>query len=170
MIRQDGSARVRIEPYGNGDRQTVQRFVAEIQDHERHLVPALRPGHAIADSYTAHLLHTVATRGGTMLMARVAADTVGFVCAWPGEDDDPLVEPFARTHGYVSELFVVPAWRRRGVGQTLLEAAEAAMAASGCTRLRICSKASNQAALGTYAAAGFSAYEVILDKLIAQAP
>ncbi len=158
---------IRIEPYRADDRDTIRSFVAAIQDHERAQVPSLRPGHAIAESYTVHLLRSVAARGGAMLMARADPGTVGFVCAWPGEDDDPLVEPDSRAHGYVSDLFVEPAWRRRKVGQRLLRAAEREMAARGCKRLRICAKAANQAALASYAAFGFAAYEVILDKPIA---
>jgi GNAT superfamily N-acetyltransferase len=155
-----------IALYAPGDRAAVTRFVAAIQEHERALVPALRPGDAIAEAYAAHLLRSVAQRGGAMLMARAEGDTIGFVCGWPGTDDDPLVEPQARAHGYVSDLFVLPEWRGQGVGSLLLGAIEQALAACGFPRLRICAKAGNREALGSYAAFGFAAYEVILEKPI----
>ena len=59
------------------------------------------------------------------------------------------------------------AWRRHGIASALLRAIEAAMRERGCRRLRICSKAGNEEALGCYAAYGFRPYEVILTKDIA---
>jgi ribosomal protein S18 acetylase RimI-like enzyme len=67
----------------------------------------------------------------------------------------------------VSDICVAEGHRRRGVGRRLLAAFEAAMRGRGCRQLRICSKATNHAALAAYAAAGFQPYEVILWKALA---
>ncbi len=99
-----------------------------------------------------------------MLLGRDGHQAVGFVCGWPDRDDDPLLSPGAQAHGYVSDLFMLETWRRRGVARLLLEAIEAALRQRGCRRLQIHSKAGNQSALAAYSAVGFRPYEVILTK------
>lgn len=141
-------------------------FAAAIQEHERARDARLQPGHVIARAYTIWMVGEAKAQGGEILIARAGETAVGFVCAWPAIDEDQLVRPEARAHGYVSDLYVVEAMRRQGLASALLECIEGAMAARGCTRLRICAKASNQAALGCYDRFGFVAYEVILEKPI----
>jgi ribosomal protein S18 acetylase RimI-like enzyme len=72
----------------------------------------------------------------------------------------------ARRHAYVSDIFVGEAWRRRGVGRTLLTAIEAEMRRRGCRRIRICSKAANLAAVSCHQSAGYRPYEIIYAKAI----
>ena len=154
----------RIEPGQPADMPDVAAFAAAIQEHERARAPQLRPGAAVAEAYLAHLRERLAGPGGALLMARAGEAAIGFVCGWTGEDDDMLLEPACRQHGYISDLYVVPEWRRRGVAQALLVAMEAHFRAQGLARLRICSKAGNAEALPAYTAAGFVPYEVILER------
>jgi ribosomal protein S18 acetylase RimI-like enzyme len=160
---------IRIEPARDADRPTLVAFAEAIQDFERETNPNLHPGEVIARAYTAWMTGEVKANGGIILIARDDQTPAGFVCAWPAIDDDQLVKPEARAHAYVSDLYVAPQYRRQGLASSLLEAAEAEMAGRGCTRLRICAKASNQAALGCYAGFGFIPYEVILEKPISPA-
>lgn len=152
--------------YRDADLPILIGFAAAIQDHERASDDRLHPGHVIARAYTIWMTAEAKGRGGTILIARDGTTAVGFVCAWPAIDEDQLVRPKARAHGYVSDLYVEPAYRRQGLATTLLAAAEESMAAIGCTRLRICAKAANRAALHCYDSFGFTAYEVILEKPI----
>jgi hypothetical protein len=54
--------------------------------------------------------------------------------------------------GHVGRMAVLPAWRARGVGRALLEAATAAARARGCLMLRLSAQTH---AAGFYARAGF---------------
>ncbi len=160
---------IRIEPGRDADRAILVAFAEAIQDHERDTNPKLYPGAVIARAYTAWMTSEVKANGGIILIARDDGHEVGFVCAWPAVDDDQLVRPEARAHAYVSDLYVAPDYRRQGLATSLLEAVESEMAERGCTRIRICAKASNRAALGCYSAFGFLPYEVILEKPISPA-
>lgn len=155
---------MRIAPARPDDLTLVERFVGLIQEHERARVPELRPAAEVAADYARWLVAEVAARGGVLLLAWDGDAAVGLVAAWPARDDDPLLEPAHREHGYVSDIAVAGTHRRRGVGRALLAAAEAAMAERGCRQMRICSKAGNAEALAAYAAAGYEAYEVTLWK------
>jgi len=156
----------RVEPYQPADLPAVKAFVAAIQEHERALVPELKPGAAIGAAYAALLLRRVAERDGAILMARAGDETVGFVCAWVERDDDPLLGDEARVHAYVSDLFVIAARRRQGIARILLAAIERELRQRGCRRIRIVSKASNIDALACYDAAGYRPYETILSKAL----
>lgn len=157
---------VRIIPATAADAAAIASFVAAIQEHERTLAPDLKPGAEIAGSYTEWLTRRVAEHDGLILLARAGDAPVGFVAAWVTEDDDMLLEDAARSHAYVSDIYVVEAWRGKGVGARLLGAIEAEMRRRGCRRMRITAKAGNRLALRSYEDAGFRPYEVTLSKEI----
>jgi ribosomal protein S18 acetylase RimI-like enzyme len=146
------------------DLPLVERFVAEIQTHERARVPEVRPATEIAADYARWLVTEVAARDGVLLLAWDGDTAIGMVAAWPARDDDPLLASEHRTYAYVSDIAVAEGHRRQGVGRQLLAAAETAMRERGCRQMRICSKAGNVEALATYADAGYAPYEVILWK------
>jgi ribosomal protein S18 acetylase RimI-like enzyme len=156
----------RIEPYQRADLPSIVAFVEAIQEIERVDVPDLRPGAEIGSSYAETLLRSVDRQDGVILLAKDGDQAVGFACAWIERDDDPLLREDARRHAYVSDIFVGEAWRRRGVGRTLLTAIEAEMHRRGCRRIRICSKAANLAAASCYQSAGYRSYEIIYAKAI----
>jgi ribosomal protein S18 acetylase RimI-like enzyme len=149
-----------LEPYRPQDRPTIEAFVAAIQEHERQLVPQLRTGAEIAADYAAYIVAQATNRGGVLLLARDGDEVIGFVCAWMGSDDDPLLAAEHRAHAYVSDLFVRAEWRGRGIGKRLLGEIERLMAERGCKRLCITAKAANIQALRCYEAAGLRPYEV----------
>ena len=167
MLCASAGAPFEIEAFAPADRPLIARFVGAIQEHERALIPELRPGSEVAASYAGMIVENAAKRDGVILLAKAAGEAVGFVCAWVDIDDDPLVSEEARRHGYVSDLYVVPEWRRRGVARDLLQAIEARMRGRGCRRLRINGKAGNAAALACYEAIGYRAYEVTFVKTLA---
>ena len=155
---------LRIEPYRPADLPLVVTFVAAIQEHERAAVPELKPGREIAGAYAEMIERSVRQKNGVMLMARRGTETLGFAAAWIETDPDPCLEEAERRHAYVSDIYVVEAARRHGVGHRLLAALETAMRERGCPRIRICAKAANSGALACYEAALYRPYEVILSK------
>jgi ribosomal protein S18 acetylase RimI-like enzyme len=153
-----------IDAFQPSDLATLVRFVEAIQEHERIDVPDLKCGSEIGSDYAQLLIRTATERNGCIRMARVDTETVGFGCAWVEEDDDPLLRNDARTHAYVSDIFVNNAWRRQGVALRLLDALEMEMRSRGCHRIRICSKAANHLALECYKKAGYQPYEIVFAK------
>jgi GNAT superfamily N-acetyltransferase len=158
---------ITIEPFQPDDLATVVAFVAAIQEIERVLVPELKTGAEIADEYTQRIMGNVAAHDGVMLMAKRDGRTIGFACAWPDGDDDPLLRDDAHAHALVSDIYVDDDHRRTGIARRLLAAVEARMLEKGCRRLCICAKAANLAAVRCYEASGFRPYEVIFWKPIA---
>jgi ribosomal protein S18 acetylase RimI-like enzyme len=156
----------KIEPCNAADLPLLAGFVAAIQEHERASVPGLRPGGEIAASYAGTIVDTAAQKDGVILLAKADSAAVGFVCAWIDADNDPLVAEQARVHGYVSDIYVVPEWRRRGVARDLLQAVETHMNRHGCRRLRIAAKAGNASALACYEAVGYRPYEITFVKTV----
>jgi ribosomal protein S18 acetylase RimI-like enzyme len=155
---------IRIEAYQPSDFAALVAFVEAIQEHERELVPELKPGPEVGKRYAEMLTRVVAERDGCIIVARADAEAVGFACAWVDKDDDPLVRDNARIHAYVSDIFVDQNWRRQGMASLLMDEIEAKMRSRGCSRIRICSKAANQLAVACYTARGYQPYEIIFAK------
>jgi ribosomal protein S18 acetylase RimI-like enzyme len=155
---------VTIDPFQPSDLPDIVKYVEAIQEHERIAVPVLKPGREIGTDYAQFLIHAAAERNGCILMARAGTVAVGFGSAWVEQDDDPLLQEDARTHAYVSDVFVEDAWRRQGIGLRLLGALELEMRSRGCRLIRICSKAANRYALACYEKAGYLPYEIMFAK------
>jgi len=155
---------ISIGSFGPADFETIKTLVESIQEFERTYVPELKLGVEIGAAYTEKLVNTIANQQGVIFLAKTDTDTVGFVCAWIDEDDDLLLSEDARTHAYISDIFVSEDWRRQGVATLLLQAVETEMRQRGCQRIRICTKAANLSALTCYKANGYSAYEIVLSK------
>jgi ribosomal protein S18 acetylase RimI-like enzyme len=149
-----------MEAYGPQDRPVLEAFVAAIQEHERLLVPELRAGAEIAADYAAHIVAQIEQRDGVIILARAGAESVGFACAWIDEDDDPLLAAAHRPHALISDLYVRPEWRRRGIGRALLGEIEQIMRLRGVRKLCITAKAANLEAVRSYEAAKFRPYEI----------
>ncbi len=166
MNRQPGSA-LAIRPYQDFDFPAVVAFVAMIQDHERELGSAnRRQGGAIAVPYAHHVCSRTAMDGGILLMACMSDAPVGFISAWPDRDDDPLIEPSAREHAVISDVFVLPNWRRMGVAQQLLLQTEQHFRQRGIARLRIGAASLNSPASSFYSGSGFKPSEIVYEKTI----
>ena len=155
---------IAIDAFQLSDFATLIRFVGAIQEHERIDVPDLKSGSEIGSDYAQMLIRMASEQNGCIRMARAETEIVGFGCAWIEEDEDVLLRDDARIYGYVSDIFVEGAWRRRGIALRLLEVLELEMRARGCSRMRICSKAANHLALECYRRAGYQPYEIVLTK------
>jgi ribosomal protein S18 acetylase RimI-like enzyme len=145
------------------DRPGVRACFVELQDFERGLDPRMPPGDAIADRYLELMFRRCDEFDGTVLVAHASSTVIGFVTVYArhrsGEpDDDPA------PHGFVSDLVVAAAHRKRGIGRALLRAAEARARGAGVGSLLLAVKAGNAAAAALYAAEGFEPTELLLEK------
>jgi ribosomal protein S18 acetylase RimI-like enzyme len=140
-------------------------FVA-LQEYERSLDPAAPRGDAIADVYLGRMLGRCASWAGRVFVAEAGGDVVGFVSVWgrvpPQEPDEP-----PHDYAYVSDLVLLPAFRRRGIGRALLRRAEDHARSLGMDAIRIGVMAANRAALDLYEADGYRATHLELRKPLA---
>jgi ribosomal protein S18 acetylase RimI-like enzyme len=117
----------------------------------------------MADGYLAFLLDRCSRVAGRVLVAEIDHVVVGFVAVLarvtpeePDEDQTP--------YAYISDLVVLPRYRRRGIGHALLERAEALVRSSGTRILRVGVLAKNEPAARLYRAVGFTDYQLQLVK------
>lgn len=144
-------------------RDQVRSCVVELQEFERGLEPSLPRGRDMADAYLTFLLDRCSSTAGRVLVAEIDHGVVGFVvvlCRVVPEEPDEDQTPYA----YISDLVVLPRYRRRGIGRALLDRAEALVRNSGTRILRVGVLAKNEPAARLYRAVGFTDYQLQLVK------
>ena len=141
--------------------------MVELQEHERRLDATTRlPGEQIADAYLARLRHEVAEKRGAIFVAERNGAFAGFAVGWIIERDHIPESADSNCFGYLSDICVMPAYRRQRIAQRLLAALEQHFASAGITRFRLFTLAANASARATYESAGFAAYEILYEKLV----
>ena len=93
------------------------------------------------------------------LLAYAEGQVVGFACVRivPAVADD-------YPHATLTELFVRPTWRRRGIGRLLVEHAEARARAAGAEHLALLTGFENHDAQAFYRALGFRDWSLAMHK------
>ncbi len=145
------------------DGPDLRRAMIELQEHERRLHDSRLPGEAMVDAYLAWLLKE-AEQDGIACVAEVGGAFAGFAVGWVKQGENPAETPDSNRCGYVSDICVLPAFRRLGVATRLLEALEAHLARAGVSRIRLFALAANGTARAAYERAGYAAYEVTYEK------
>jgi ribosomal protein S18 acetylase RimI-like enzyme len=74
---------------------------------------------------------------GTLLVAELEGRVVGYVGCMIDHYDGPEEATDSAVYGYVTDLYVEPAYRGQGIAQHLLAAAEAHVRARGMRRHRV---------------------------------
>jgi ribosomal protein S18 acetylase RimI-like enzyme len=131
------------------DRPHVIRLFRALQAEERAMEPNRAPPEH-TDPHVDALLEWAAT-GGLVLLAEApdSREPVGLLIAGL-QDDGPWVLPENRPHAYVSDLYVAPDHRRRGLARAFLETAGRRFAAQGIRRIEISTLAANAPARALY--------------------
>jgi ribosomal protein S18 acetylase RimI-like enzyme len=148
------------------DRPRLVTFVAALQDLERTLHAGRAEGRRIAAAHLVHLERAARERRGRVLVAARGDERLGFLVGWVEEEEHGShhVRPGERRYGVVTDLYVEPGARARGIAVALLEEAARHFAALGLVRLRVRTLAANQAALRFYRALGYAPYELTLER------
>ena len=159
-------AEIEIRDMRPEDRAAVVRFMAALNDFEIALSPDRAPGAAMADGHVDFLLAEVERLGGFTLIATVDGEAAGFLLAYVNDVDpgDIHLLEACRKAGEVSDVFVDPAYRRRGLTRAMIGEAERRFKQMGLTRMEIRFLDNNDGAERTYRDAGFSPYERIFLK------
>jgi GNAT superfamily N-acetyltransferase len=157
-----------IRAYRDGDLAAVRVMLNDLQEYERGIEPDRAHWADGGRSYTDWMLEESAQNAGAVFVAEEdAGKVIAVLTCWRAEDaTDITVVPAARAHLYISELFVVEAWRGKNVAAVLLAAAEVHARSLGIGQVTIGSLATNATARRAYAKAGFAEYEILLRKRV----
>ena len=156
-----------IRPAMPADLPDLRLAMVELQEHERQLDATTRlPGEQIADAYLGRLRQEVAEKRGAIFIAERDGVFAGFAVGWIIERDHIPESADSNRFGYLSDICVMPAYRRQRIAQRLLAALEQHFASAGITRFRLFTLAANASARATYESAGFAAYEILYEKLV----
>jgi ribosomal protein S18 acetylase RimI-like enzyme len=100
------------------DLPDLRLAMVELQEHERRLDATTRlPGEQIADAYLARLRHEVAEKRGAILIAERDGVFAGFAVGWVIERDHIPESADSNRFGYLSDICVMPAYRRQRIAQ-----------------------------------------------------
>jgi ribosomal protein S18 acetylase RimI-like enzyme len=148
------------------DRSILVDFMEALQDSEREYHPNRPPGLEIGDAHLAYLEELALERDGRIYVAASAADILGFLVCFVERLDagDLHVYDREREYGYISDLYVSPSARGRGVGSALMEAAEQHFRDRDLSVVRVNTLADNRAAIEFYLAGGYGFYEITFEK------
>ncbi|MEQ8666995.1 MAG: GNAT family N-acetyltransferase [Rhodospirillales bacterium] len=148
------------------DRPIVVAFMAELQAFERTLCANRADAASMAAGHTEYLFAEIAAKDGFCLIAEDAGAPAGFLIGMSDAppDGDLHIREDMRRIGYVTDVFVSPENRGRGLARALLAEAEARFRARGLPVMEICFLAGNDGARKSYEAFGFAPYEVVYAK------
>jgi len=100
-----------------------------------------------------------------MLIAEEDAKPVGWAFAHDEKAEVFVVEP-ERTHGYLTELFLLPQVRGKGLGRALIEACEAWAKARGHKLLTVGVLSQNRSAVRAYEGTGYAPYVTVMRRYL----
>ena len=144
------------------DLAELRALNVEHQDFSRSLEPSWPEGKTMVDQYVAYLERECLAHDGCVLMAEADGTIAGFICAVaamsPGSPDDPA------TFAWVHDIYVRPAYRRRGIATALMAAAESFVTSRGARELRLGVIDRNADAQALYQELGFRDYVRVLTK------
>ena len=127
--------------------------------------PDRRRDPSFAIEHWRDLQHRCAEKHGIMLIAEDAGKPVGWAFAHDERAEVFVVEP-ERRHGYLTELFLLPEARGKGLGRALIEACEAWARERGHRLLTVGVLSHNRSAIRAYEGAGYAPYVTIMRRYL----
>jgi ribosomal protein S18 acetylase RimI-like enzyme len=151
---------VAVRPFSDADRDFVEDLAGRTVGAS---VPAFRHvPEVVARLAVARLIDTVEGRAHAALIAESAGIRAGFVLLIEDLPDEISSMP----QGFVAYMAVEPAYRRRGVGAALLEAAEDEARRRGLPYMTLMVTEENAAARALYERAGYFTERRLLCKAL----
>jgi len=152
-----------VRTYRPEDQDRVKRCIIELQDFERVLEPDRVEGERIAERNFQELQEAHHQNTGKIFVAEVDEEVVGLVNVRFEHESQTYMSSLV-DYAYISDIFVLQAYRGRGIGTMLLQQAEAFARQQGATVLKIGVLAKNRQAADVYQHVGFRPYEIVLLK------
>lgn len=102
-----------------------------------------------------HFLEALGSRQAIVLVAEAEGTLAGYVLGWLHQRRP--IYPAGR-YGFISDLYVVPAWRRKGIGGSLVQAAMDWLAKAGATDVELFVAEANPDAQSFWTSMGFEPF------------
>jgi GNAT superfamily N-acetyltransferase len=145
------------------DLPRLRQCLIELQNFERNFDPRLPLGEDIVEAYIPDMLQRCKRCGGTVLVADIDGMVAGYVTVMAKVRSEEMGAGDFE-FGLITDIVVLPEYRKTGLGKELLAAAEAFAKANGVKWLRIGALTANHAAKDMYSSMGFSGLYVELEK------
>jgi ribosomal protein S18 acetylase RimI-like enzyme len=154
-----------LRPLAPGDRATMLVFLRDLADAEATYHWAMRPGSEMTMAEVDRMIAEIAEEDGAIVVAELDGRPVGYagVVVQDAESEFELRDEWRR-RGFITDMYVAPAARRRGIARALLAACERHVASRGIAWIQICVSPGNLPARALYSKAGFRDYEIVLEK------
>ncbi|MEO1469166.1 MAG: GNAT family N-acetyltransferase [Pseudomonadota bacterium] len=153
-------------PPAPADRAFLEHGMAALQEFERAVEPNRLPGAEMAGAHVSALLAAAMEGGGGALVAEDRAGPCGLLVYLVEHAFGRFVLPENQRYGYISDLWVDPRIRGRGVASALIARAGRDLADLGCRRIEISAITANSRAIRLYEALGFSPDHVTLARTL----
>jgi len=152
-----------VRGYEKSDEAALRKCVIELQDAERAIFAKTADGDAIAKPYVDYLVEVCRSNRGRILVVEQDGRVVGYsaVQVW---DNSQEVHEESYEYAYISDLVILEAYRGRGLGRALLQAAESFAKSHGVEILRIGVLAGNTPVRRMYERFGFDEHKIVLEK------
>ena len=154
-----------IREYKDEDRTSVLKCIVELQEFEKAFEPDRIEGAKMAEGYLQYLVQECGQNRGHIFVAEVNGLITGFIAAWP--ETDTVAKTALLTHHtyiYISDLVVLPSYRKQGIGAALIKQVEKFAMESGVKLLRVNVLTQNSFAADFYRRMGYRDYEISLIK------
>lgn len=127
----------------------------EMMEFHRKLDPAFEFGPAAQTGIEKHLSETIRSTGGRVFVASAGGRMIGYIL---GEiQERKPIYPLGR-YGFISDLSVTSAWRRRGVGRALVNTLMAWFHEHGVTAIELFILENNDVSTAFWQSVGFRHY------------
>ena len=153
-------------PYNRSYHADILKSFMALQDHEHSVSDSrLSASESVAEGCFEDLKRDCRIKEGEILVGLVDAQFAGFVTyCFESSNNCNEIKDYER-YALISNICVMPEFRHQGIGQKLLQAAEAAIKNTGFTgRLRIWSLANNPLSISAYTRFGFIPHEIVFEK------
>ncbi|MGC8668210.1 MAG: GNAT family N-acetyltransferase [Chthonomonadales bacterium] len=137
------------------DLPVLQQLWHQMMDLHRERDARFRFGADVDRDLKRHFLEAMASRQALVLVAEAEGAVVGYALGWL-QNRRPIYP--AGRYGFISDLFVLPQWRRRGIGRGLVAAILEWFAARDATDVELFVAHANPDARAFWAAMGFEPF------------
>ncbi|MCW3463424.1 GNAT family N-acetyltransferase [Chitinophaga nivalis] len=156
---------ITITPIRIREHYTVMLTLLEaLHVSEQEFFPNTANWKDIATDYMAHVMEMQETCDGACLMAYDGDIPAGFIFAYTEEPDESRIEAYTGNTLYVSDGYVVPAYRRQGIYQQLNEALENSYIKKGIRRIVRYTLANNHRMQAFLASKAYTPVRLVYEK------
>lgn len=153
-----------IREYTEDDVSAVKQCIVELQNFHGLIDPHRLESMSIANEYLEKLLKKCSKEQGKILVVEINQTVVGMIAVMIEEEMNMYRR--LKRHAIITDLFILPEYRGRGISKDLLKAAEKYAAHKGLKVIEASVLLNNGKALRSYTRNGFEEMEIILRKKI----